>query len=97
MLVQALLTPLPQLLHPGTAAGLMVDQPLDITHPLSARLLVIAIHGAQGLQHITAFRRKISRHFHVVPATMRQTVSQDHGEPLRYVASERITHLDRRR
>ena len=77
MLVQLLLAPLPQLVHQRPTAGLMMDQPLEIAHPGSARLLVIAINSAQRLKHILAFRRKVGRHFHIVPAAMRQTVAAE--------------------
>jgi hypothetical protein len=54
----------------------MVVQTLDLSHPLPARLLVVAVDFPQGFQHILAFRRKVGRYLYIVPTAMRETVTQ---------------------
>ena len=53
---------------------LVEAQPLFRRHCLLSRQRVVMINVAQRLQHITAFFRKVVRHFHNLPPSMREAV-----------------------
>src|ERR1700722_6888174 len=94
MLRQLRLHPLMKVFHQRSAVLLMEEQPLFQRQSLFPRQCVVVINGAQRLQHISAFFRKVIYHFHYLPSSMGETVRPQGFDALRRVARQRIAHLD---
>jgi hypothetical protein len=54
----------------------MKPQPLILRQTALARFGIVAIHLAQHLQHVSAFDGEVLRYVHELPASVRETVSQ---------------------